>query len=51
MKKKAKRLVLSKETVKMLDQGGLVKAIGGSNTCVFGCASSNPVTDACCREH
>lgn len=52
MKKKAKRLELNKETIKMLEQGGLVQAVGGSNTCApAGCASSNPVTDACCREH
>ena len=51
-KKQTKRLELSKETIAMLEQGDLLKAVGGSNTCApAGCASSNPVTDACCKEH
>lgn len=50
-KKQTKRLKLSKETIAALEKGDLVNAVGGSNTCVAGCGSSNPLTDACCQQH
>ena len=48
-KKQTKRLELNKETVAMLEQRDLVKAVAGNSYPV--CISFNPATESCCDWH
>jgi hypothetical protein len=52
LRKQVKRLELSKETLRVLNDAGLERALGGVSANFTNCPSACAIgTDLCCQEH